>query len=385
MTESFRLGTVAGVRIGVNWSVLVIFGLIFLGLTTGVLPSSYPDASTVGYVVVGLVTALAFFASLLAHELSHALVARRNGVDVKGIVLWLFGGVAQLEGEPQTPGADLRIAGVGPLVSVVLGVFFGGVGLLLAGLGLGGLTIAALAYLAMINIVLAVFNLVPAAPLDGGRILRAFLWQRRGDRTSAAVTAARAGRVFGFLLIGLGVLQIVATGDLGGLWLALIGFFLVSAAAAEEQQAVVGDALSGVRVGDVMTADPDSVDGGLGLEAFVHTRVLVDRHSAYPLVDDDGRLTGLVSLQRLRAVPPERRAVQSVRDIACPPHEVPTASAEEPLTDLLPRMSGCTDGRAVVLDADGRVVGIVSPSDVARTLQLSRLQVEMPQRSGPPM
>lgn len=375
MTDSLPLGRVAGVRIGAHWSVLAILALITIGLAAGRFPTSVPGRSWVAYLAAGLVTGLVFLASLLAHEVSHAIVAKRNGVGVKGITLWLFGGVAQLEGEPRSPGADLRIAGVGPAVSLVLGAVFLGITALTGTVWQGTLVVAALTWLAIINLVLALFNLVPAAPLDGGRLLRAALWWRGGDWQRAAVTAARAGQFFGIGLIVLGLLQVVLVG-LGGLWLALIGWFLVNAARAEQYHAEQQQALAGVRVADVMSAEPTTAPPQLTVDQFVDEYLMRHRFSAFPLVDGGG-LTGLVTLNRVRQVPPESRARTTLLDIACTPDEVPTAHPQEALTDLLARMSGCSDGRAVVLH-DGEVVGIVSPTDVARTVQVAGLREGRP-------
>jgi Zn-dependent protease len=184
-----------------------------------------------------------FFLSLLAHELSHAIVARRNGVDVEGITLWWFGGVARLEGEASDPGAELRISGVGPLVSVVLAGVFAAI---LDAIGVAAIAVEVFVWLALINAILAIFNLVPAAPLDSGRILRSILWRRRGDRFAAAITAARAGRFFGWLLMVLGLFDFVAGAGLAGLWLVMIGWFLTMAAGAEEHHSINRRALGGV-------------------------------------------------------------------------------------------------------------------------------------------
>jgi Zn-dependent protease len=372
--ETLSLGRVAGIKVGINWSALAIVVLIVAGLAGGQLPSAYPGRGPVAYVAAALVAAVLFLASLLAHELAHAIVARRNGVEVHSIVLWLLGGVAQLEGEPRTPRADFRIAVVGPLTSLALGVVFGAIGYVADLLDAGGLVVGVLAYLAGTNVLLAIFNLIPAAPLDGGRVLRAALWRWRGNREAAAVTAARAGRVVGFGLVGLGLLETLVTGTFSGVWLALVGWFLVSAATAEEQQARMGSRLSGVRVADVMTRDPVVADGTMTLAEFVDRLAMSHRFSSYPLVDHSGRLTGLATLNRVRAVPPDHRSDTRLRDIACPPEGVPTARPEEPLLTLLPRMRGCSDGRAVVLDEQDRVIGVVSSTDISRALQLADLR-----------
>lgn len=374
MTESFRLGRIAGVPVGVNWSVLVILGLIAVVLAGGRLPVAAPDRPVAAYALVGVVAALAFLASLLAHEVSHAVVARRNGVDVEGITLWLFGGVARLRGEPDSPGADLRIAGIGPLVSLVLGGLFLGGAALAAVAGAGPLVLEALTWLGFINLVLAVFNLAPAAPLDGGRVLRAAVWRWTGDRNRAARAATRAGRVFGFLLIALGLAQFLLARGIGGLWLALIGWFIVAAAGAEEAQVGQNRMLAGIRVGDVMTPDPFTASPEKSVQAFIDEDLMRHRFSTLPLVDEGGSLVGLVTLNRVRQVPAQQRASTSLRDVACAPADLPVAAADEELIELLPRMQGCSDGRAMVLDAQRRLLGIVSPSDVARAVQAAELR-----------
>jgi Zn-dependent protease/CBS domain-containing protein len=328
----------------------------------------------VAYVIAAIIAAVLFLGSLLAHELAHSVVARRNGIEVESIVLWLLGGVAQLRGEAKTPGADFRIAIVGPLTSIVLAVAFGLAAGGVALLGATGLVYGVLLYLSATNAMLAVFNLIPAAPLDGGRVLRAALWHWRGDRQAAAVSAARAGRIVGFIMIALGVLQVVLGRGLNGIWLALIGWFVVSAATAEEQQARLGARLAALKVGDVMTVRPIILDGNLTVDDFIAHVAMNHRFSTYPLVDVQGRLTGLVTLNRVRAVAPELRATTRLQQIACSPAEVPTARPEDPLVELLERMHGCADGRAVVLDDVGRVIGVLSASDVARALQVADLR-----------
>ncbi len=378
MRASISLGRIAGIRVGINASVFLIIAILVAGLATGRLPAAFPGRSLVAYVIAAIIAAVLFLASLLAHELAHSLVARRSGVEVESIVLWLLGGVAQLKGEPKTPGADFRIAFVGPLTSFALAAIFGLAAGGVAWLGTAGLPFGVLAYLAATNAMLAVFNLIPAAPLDGGRVLRAALWRWRGNRQAAAVSAARAGRFVGFAMIALGVLQVVTGFGLGGIWLALIGWFVVSAATAEEQHARLDGKLADVRVGQVMTATPVVVDGNLTVAEFIARVALSQRFSTYPLVDHQGRLTGLVTLNRVRAVSPESRATTQLHDIACAPAEVPLTRPEEPIVDLIERMQGCSDGRAVVLDADGRVIGVVSPTDVARALQMTDLRSMAP-------
>ncbi|WP_019808368.1 site-2 protease family protein, partial [Saccharomonospora halophila] len=375
MKATVRLGTLAGIRVGVHWSVLGILIILVVALGVARWPLLVPGYPTAAYVAAAVVAALLFLGSLLAHELSHAVVARRHDVEVDDITLWLLGGVAKLRSDARTPRADLRIAAAGPLTSLLVAALFGLLAVLLVTVDAGVLIVGIAAYLAAINVVLAVFNLIPAAPLDGGRILRAALWAWKGDRARAAIWSARAGRGFGFGLTLLGAWRLLFTGSGDGLWWILIGLFIVTVARAEEQQAALGATLGEVRVGDVMSADPDTADGGLTVQDFLHGVALVRRHSAFPLVDAEGGLEGLVTLNRLRSVPAGARTETTLRAIACPPAEIPTSHPDEPLTELLTRMQGCADGRALVYDG-GTLVGIVTPTDVSHAVTLRGLGVD---------
>ncbi|HMF03437.1 MAG TPA: site-2 protease family protein [Acidimicrobiia bacterium] len=230
--SSIRLGRIFGIPVGLDWSLLLIAGLLTLSLAGDQFPTEFPGEPTAVYWIVGLVAAGLFFASVLAHELAHSLVARRHGVEVDGITLWMLGGVAKLGGESPTAGAEFRIAGAGPATSVGLAALFGVSALIVSALGAPGLLGSALAWLALINGILAVFNLIPAAPLDGGRILSSLLWFHHGNRHRAAATAAQVGVVFGWLLIGLGGVGWLFGLGFGSLWTALIGWFLITAARA---------------------------------------------------------------------------------------------------------------------------------------------------------
>jgi Zn-dependent protease/CBS domain-containing protein len=364
-----RVRRIAGFELRIHWSTLVIFGLLVWSLATVRLPEQTPGASQTAYLMAALISGLAFYGALLAHETSHALVARREGMEVESLTLWVLGGMAALRGEPRTPGADLRIAAVGPAISLALAAAFA---LLAAGVGAAGgpeLVVATLGWLAGINGVLGIFNLVPAAPLDGGRILRAALWAWRGDRSWAAIAAGRAGQVFGYLLIGLGFLGLFSP-RAGGFWFLLLGWFLVNAARAEEVQTVLRDALGDVRVASVMTPDPLTAPADANVADLLDDYVLRTRHNAFPVRDATGRPVGLVTLSRLRTVPPDRRGVTRVAEVACPVEELATARLSDRLVDLLPRLNACGEGRALVVD-DGRLVGIVTPADVTRAVEVA--------------
>lgn len=374
MNQNVRLGTVAGVPVGANWSILAIFVLIVWELADLVLPGYHPNDGRALYWVTALIAALLFFASLLAHEVSHAVVATHNGIRVRAITLWLFGGVSELEGEALTPAADFRIAIVGPLTSLALAGVFGVAGILLHGAaGTVGLAGSAVGWLAWVNLMLGGFNLMPAAPLDGGRVLRAALWHHSGDRVRAATTAAHAGEVFGYVLVGLGALEFF-TVSIFGLWFVFLGIFLLSAARAEKNDVVLRSSLAAVHVRDLMTRDPVVFPSGATVSELVDERLHHFRFGTFPLVRPDGQLEGLTTLARVRQVPPHLRRSTRLIDTACPLADVPAAAPDEPVPDLLVRMQRAPDGRALVVGPDLRLVGIVSPSDVSRYVQLAVLR-----------
>ena len=374
------LGSVRGIRIEANWSVALIFALIAFGLATLQFPSVNPHQGALTYAIAAIVTAVAFFASLLAHELAHSLVARRFGLRVEKITLWVLGGVSRLSGEVPSPGAEVWIAGVGPLTSLVLGGIFIGAAVLFAGTGparasVPGVFETALAYLGITNVALAAFNVIPAAPLDGGRLLRAVIWWRTGDRVKATVWASRAGQAFGWAFIVGGVYAFFTTRQWTWLWFAFIGWFLAGSASAEAQQAVVTGQLRGIRVGQIMTPDPVTVPGSATVSEFLDGHLFRARHQGFPVIQDDRGVTGLVTVNRIRQVLPEERDRTRLADIACPLADVATAAPDDSVADLLPRLTECTDRRALVF-RNGRLAGIISPSDIAR--MLDRLRASRP-------
>jgi Zn-dependent protease/predicted transcriptional regulator len=368
MGQSFSLGRIAGIRVGVNWSVLLIVALLAYGLAAGQFPAEVPHRPEAEYVVAAIVTAVAYIGSLLAHELAHSLVARRNGVGVEGITLWLLGGVSRIQGEVPSPGAEVRLAGVGPLTSLVLGAVFTLLAWGLHAAGVGGLVVAALAWLGGINILLAVFNVIPAAPLDGGRLLQAVLWAITKDRLKAAMWAARSGQVFGWALFVVGGYLVLARRDYSWIWFIILGWFLTSAATVENQQAVVQSRLRTVPVRQIMTANPVTVPASATVTKFLHDLQPWLRHSAFPVVDDDGQTVGLVTVHRINQVPADQRDRTTLAEVGCPLAETARATPDEPVSDLLPRLNGCSDGRALVFDG-GRLAGIVAPADISRALE----------------
>ncbi|MDQ4145308.1 MAG: site-2 protease family protein [Actinomycetota bacterium] len=377
MGESVRIGRVAGIEVGFNWSLLVVFWLIAWSLAAGSFPEQVPGYSSGAYWSAALLTALLFFGSLLLHELAHALVARRSGVEVEGITLWLFGGVARLRGEAMNAGVELRISAAGPATSIGVGGILLALSIPLDAVGAHPLVVGGARWLGVINIILAVFNLLPGFPLDGGRVLRALLWNKRGDRVSATRTAARAGRILAYVLIGLGIAEFALAASLGGLWFVFLGWFLLGAAQAEESQTLLRAALRDVRVQDVMSRDPVTVPEDTSVRQFIDSYALRHKFSTFPVVARSGQPVGLVTLSRVKQLPPEGRGRRRVHDVACALDEVATVAPEDLLVNVLERTEQCSEGRALVLD-DGRLVGIVSPRDIQRAIVGAGLRGQAP-------
>ncbi len=371
--DSIRLGRIAGVQVGLNWSVLVVAWILVLGLATEALPALAPDQPTAAYWLAAAVAAVAFFASLLAHELAHALVARHLGTEVRSITLWLLGGVAKMSCDARSAGAEWRIGVAGPLMSLGIAAGAGLLAFSLDLLGAPALVGGVLGWLALINAMLGLFNLLPAFPLDGGRVLRALLWHHGGDRLRATVVAAGVGRTFGYVLIGFGVLLFTGGVLFSGLWFGLLGWFLVSAANAEAATVQRHDLLAGLVVRDLMSRDPVVAPAGITAAELLEHYVFRYRHSSYPIVEPDGTPVGLVTLDRIRRVPPEDRNLARLREIAHPLAEVPCTGPDATVESVVPPLAASRAGRALVLDADGHLVGILALSDVARALDLRAL------------
>jgi Zn-dependent protease len=346
---------------------LVLIFLVTNGLATAVLPELTPGHSTSGYWSAGAVCGLLIAGSLLLHELAHSIVARRAGVPVERITLWALGGVSVLGGEPASPRSAFWIAAAGPLTSIGLGVVAGGGALALSLFGAPQLVVSSALWLGTINVFLAVFNLLPGNPLDGGRILRAVLWRRSGDPDRAEAGAARAGQVLGVLLIALGFVQSF-TGEFAGLWLVLVGLMIVTSAGAEAQTARLRIALGTTRVADVMSAPRAIAYDATSVDRFLAEIVPGTPELVYPVVDLDGRAAGTVALHRLVRVPRSLAPSTRIAEITTPLKDVPVAGPDDRVADLAVRMGART--LALVIDHDHRLLGVVDQQDLGRRLRL---------------
>ena len=370
MGEDIRLGRIAGVTVSASWSLLVILGLLAWSLGAAVLPEAAPETGPWTYWPVAVVTAVAFLACLLAHELAHALVARRRDVEVEGITLWMFGGMSRLRGEAHDARAERQVALAGPVASAALGIGFGALGLLLDTVRAPEVLVAATSWLGLMNVVLALFNLLPAYPLDGGRVLRAVVWDRTGDLGRATAVAASYGQQIGFALIVLGVFLVVAGAAASGIWLALLGWIIRDAARAEATGFELRHMLHGVTVADVMTPDPVTAPADITVEELIRRYLVPYRCSAFPVTDGHGSPVGLVTLSRIRDVPPDARATTRLDQVAVPLDEVVTAQPGDLLLDLLARFTPGRGRRALVVEG-GELVGIVTARDIDRTIEVA--------------
>ena len=366
LSGNISLGRIGGVEVRINWSWLVIFALIVWTLADGVFPSTNPGLSGNTHLAMAIVAALLFVVSILLHELGHAWEARREGLEVDGITLWLFGGVSQFKGGFPSAGAEFRIAIAGPLVSLVLGVVF----VLIAIAGLPSAVDGVAAWLGYINLALLVFNLIPALPLDGGRVLRAALWQSKGDLAWATRVGTDIGRVFGYLFIGLGLAMFIFQGSFSGAWLAFIGWFLLQAATAEARYIATEAALHGLRVRDLMVRDPVTVDGDLTVGQFMDEVARSRRFTTYPVVDG-GRPIGLLAFGSVAALPRSEWDSRRVREAMLPLERVPLLTEDETAIDALTALSSPTSNRGLVVE-NGHLAGLLSITDLTRALELRR-------------
>ena len=364
MTPSIRLGRLFGIEIGFNWSLIFIFALVAWTLATDVLPVDVPRQGPVAYWVAGAAGALVFYACLLAHEMAHALVARRSGVKVAGITLWLFGGVSRLEGEPKSAGSEALIAGVGPLTSFAVALI--ALGLAVA-TSANALVADLLGWLAFVNLALGLFNLVPAFPLDGGRLLSSLFWWRSGSRQRGVHNAVRIGRVFAFLMIAVGVLELFTGAVANGIWIAFIGWFLLSAGSSEEAGATIKALLRSVPVSAAMTSPVVTVPDWLTVEQFLNSIAPQHSFTTYPVHEPYAKLSGLVRLSDLVRIPMSERGEKRLIECARPISQVPVTRPDEELAALIERLGAAFDQRVLVFD-QGALVGIIGPVDVARIL-----------------
>lgn len=366
MNGSVRVGRVVGVPLRMHWSVPLLAVLLVYGLGRQALPALAPGRSDAVYAVASVVGAALLMASLLLHETAHAATARRRKISVQDVTLWALGGMTRM-GRPQTAAAAFAVAVSGPLASLAIGGVALGVGIGLNALLGWAVPAAVLVWLGWANLFLGVFNLLPAAPLDGGRVLQALLWWRTGDRQRADRAASRSGQVVGVLLAAVGWISFLR-GAPGGLWLVLVGFLITVVAGAERQHALLHTAVQGVGVADAMSSPVATGPDWLTVRRFIDEVAVNSRHSALPLLDFEGRPSGIVHMRRLASIPEANREALRVREVATALAQCATAAPNELLSEVLDRLGPGTGMPILVVDS-GHLVGILTAKDISRLMQ----------------
>ncbi len=364
------LFTLFGLEVRANSSWVLLAVLIFWSLATGFFPARLPGLTVPVYWALGLVGMLGVFFSLLFHEFSHSLVAKSKGMEIQGITLFLFGGAAEMTSEPPTPRIEFEVAIAGPLASLALFLGFGLIAGLLAQTPLPEYLAALFGYLSLINLILAIFNMFPGFPLDGGRVLRAWLWHRRGDLLSATLTASRMGQGFGLTLVLIGFWALISVGALGGLWWILIGVFVIGVARAAYEQTALRVTFEGVPIRRFMAEHPVSVSPDIPLSEFIEDHAFHDHYSVYPVTEND-RLIGRVRTRDVKQIPREEWAQQSVRRIMAPLEEDQLGHPDDDAQQVLDKMQRSRSGQIIIADGD-RVIGIVTLADLLNLLALKR-------------
>lgn len=368
MPGTFRLGKLAGIDINIHVSWLIILVFLTWSLATGWFPTLYPGWSAAAYWITGLVASLLLFLSVLLHELAHSVVARARGLLVKNITLFIFGGVSNIEQEPKQPGIEFQMAVVGPLTSLVIG----GISflLLLPLRGVDAPVPATLAYLALTNILLGVFNLLPGFPLDGGRVLRSIVWKLSGSLRTATRVATIVGQIVAYLFILVGIWFFFAGDYLNGIWIGFIGWFLLSSAQSANSQAMLQSMFQGVNVADVMNTELMTVPANISLQKLVYEYFLPrGLRSAFVMQADI--LAGLITLGDIRHVPQEEWPQTLVGHTMQPLEKLHAVSPTQSLNDVLPLMVGGDVNQLPVVQ-DGRLVGVISREAIVRYLEVRR-------------
>ncbi|MGQ9572223.1 MAG: site-2 protease family protein [Dehalococcoidia bacterium] len=364
--QSLRLGRIAGIDIGIHWSWLAIFIILTWWLAAGLYDELYPEWTEGERWGTAVASSLLFFAAVLAHEMAHSLVAIRRGIPVRSINLFIFGGVADIAEEPKNPRDEFAISVVGPVTSLGLAGVFALIGL---GLGFEDTPPAAMVtYLATVNALVGVFNLLPGLPLDGGRLLRAGLWARLGDFVKATQWAALAGSGVAFLLMGLGVVSILAGNFLGGIWLIVIGWFLRSAAEASYRQVIMGEALEGVKVASIVRRDMRPVPPDISVSDLVQDYLMAYAQRAFPVMKGD-ELLGVVTLSDLQKAERDKWDQTRVRDIMTPREDLLGISTADAVSEAIKLMTA-RDIHQLPVTEGGRFVGFVTRSDVLRVMSI---------------
>ncbi|MGF2034301.1 MAG: site-2 protease family protein [Nostoc sp. CmiVER01] len=370
MNGTIRVGNLFGIPFYIHPSWFLVLGLVTWSYSSG-LGAQFPQLSAGLALLLGLMTALMLFASVVAHELGHSFVAIRQGIDVKSITLFIFGGLASLEKESKTPGEAFWVAIAGPLVSFLLCGIVTVIGVTTTA---SGPLAAILGVLASVNLALALFNLIPGLPLDGGNILKAIVWKITGNPYKGVTFASRVGQIFGWVAILSGVLPLILFGSAGNFWNLLVGFFLLQNAGNSAQFARVQEKLTGLTAEDAVTHDSPIVSANLTLREFADERVISGQNwHRFLVTDDDGQLVGAIAIDNLRTIPTAMWSETQVKDVMRPITESTTVQSDQPLLEVMQLLEQQKLSVLPVIRKNGVLVGILEKAAIIQLLQ-SRTQ-----------
>ena len=366
-SSGIYIGKIFGIPVKLHYSWFIVFVLVAWSLAAQYFPSTYPAWDSTLSIAAGIITSLLFFGSVLAHELMHSVVAKSEGIPIQDITLFIFGGVSQMTEEPKKPEDEFRMAIAGPLTSLALGIIF--LALWYFFKSLPQVVVAVAQWLGWINVSLAAFNLVPGFPLDGGRVLRSLLWWRSQNLKSATRAASTVGRVIGYLLIFAGIWIIFQGNWFNGVWLALIGWFLESAASGSYRQLALMEMLKGHKVTEVMTSDCSIVPPELTIEQLVHDNILTSGRRCFPVVPRGGNVQGLVTINEIRAVPRDQWLLRTTKEMMTPYSKLKTVTPDTDLSVVMQMLAEENINQVLVVK-DGTIVGMVARDNLINFINL---------------
>lgn len=368
MKSSFSIGTIRGIKIEINISWFIIFAIITWSLASSFYPASYPNMDLATRILLGAGVSILFFVSVLLHELSHSFVSLSLKIPVKKITLVIFGGLAEIEKEPDTPSKELKIAIAGPAMSLLLYVLFTLLAILLQNLNVLDVIITSISYLALVNLTLGIFNLIPAFPLDGGRVLRSLIWRFSGDLHKATKIASTSGKVFGYLLIIAGVFTMLNNYFFNGIWLIFIGWLIHQMSQSNYQSMVVANIFDNIPVREFMNVNTVTVDATISIHEAINEYFLKYKYTVFP-VWNQGHVIGILSADNVKVIPRESQHQTKVESILTPISPALTVTPDETVSAALKKILSNGIGRVLVMNGDD-MLGIISKTDVLNYLAL---------------
>ncbi|HBH11810.1 MAG: Peptidase M50 [Clostridiales bacterium 38_11] len=368
MKGSFVIGKIKGIEIEINLSWLVIFGLITFMMATNFFPQNYPELSSIMGWILGSIIAVLMLLSILLHELSHSIVSIKQGIDVKKITLFIFGGIAQMDKEPDNPIQELKIALAGPAMSLLLFVIFTLIFNLLTYLRVESYIIAPLIYVSSVNLIIVLFNMVPAFPLDGGRVLRALIWHFQGSLLKATRITSSLGKIFGYLLVFLGLYVVFMGNALNGIWFVFIGWFIKQLSESSYQNTVMTDLFTKIKVSTFMSKNVISVGSHISIEALVENYFYKFKYTSFPVIDSD-KVIGMVTVENIKTLNREEWNRTIIRNLITPISDDLIVHPQNNVSVAIKKIFQNGIGRVLVMDGEA-IIGIVSRTDILNYIRI---------------